>query len=692
MSETKIYTDSALSDTIKEFLKSFKNPDGDYVYIDKIDSMMPKNQASLTVDYMDFITHTGLEEKFGEEPDLILEVFSRAIKETVQTRFPGYAESLKDQFNARITNYPIKNTVRQINSKNTGQFIAIKAMVIKMSAVESIPKIAVYECPDKHATKVTAKRNFTISTPIMCNNPSCKHRDFEIIPKKSTFADYQILQLQELPGELPAGKLPKTLGVFVSEGLVDSARMGDTVEISGIVRPELSKEIKLGVPVQTYRHRLYANNIDQLSNENDFGGKITEDDKIKITSMIRPQSEEQARELQINSFGPHIEGHELFKEALILTMIGSDSRTLSDGTRVRGDINVFLLGDPGTAKSEMGKAVYRVAPRAFFTSGKGSTGAGLTAATIQDKITGVYMLEPGITVLADMGVAVIDEFDKMDFKDRSALHEVMEQQSASIAKGGINATLNARTSIIAIANPLYGKYDPYKNITENVNIPIPLLTRFDLIFIVRDIPDKEKDKKIAKRIASTHSDKSTQNSRNSMDMETFAKYLQIAKQKHPKLSEDAEEKIIDYYLKMRDADSEESGFTVTPRQLEGLIRLTIARAKSLLKDTADSSDADRAIFILNEMLKNSGVDVNTGKVDFGVLQGKPKSEIGKIRLFQDIMKGLGATNGAGCTMKEIVRNMVQSEKWDESSAAEFVRRAQRETLIFEPTVGKYSLI
>ena len=182
-------------------------------------------------------------------------------------------------------------------------------------------------------------------------------------------------------------------------------------------------------------------------------------------------------------------------------IVGSTQRTLSDGSKVRGDINVFLVGDPGTAKSEMLKFCARIAPRGLYTSGRGSTAAGLTAAVVRDA-SGIFMLEAGAVVLGDQGLVCIDEFDKMRPEDRSALHEVMEQQSASIAKGGIVATLNARTSILAAANPLFGKYDQFKNLTENVNLPIPLLTRFDLIFVVRDIPGEERDRQIAQHIIS----------------------------------------------------------------------------------------------------------------------------------------------------------------------------------------------
>ena len=691
----KAYTDSALADVIKTLLKSYKKNNA-HPYLEAIDQMMATNTKHMVFDWTDMVEEPDIQSVFAENPDRVIDAFARAIKETLQVRYPEYAESIQDEIAVRITNYPAKKTVREINSKSSGKFISIKAMLIRMSPVESIPMIAAYECPDGHVTKFEAKNNFSIGIPIVCDNPSCKHREFEILQSASTFEDYQILQLQELPQEMPSGKLPKTLGVFVHGDLVDSARMGDTVEITGIVRAEMSNEIKLAKKVQTYRHRLYANNILRLSNENDLDGKITEKE-IEIIESIRHISEEDATMKIINSFAPHIQGHSLIKEALILTMIGSDTQILDDGTRVRGDINMFLVGDPGTAKSEMGKAAFRVAPRAFYASGRGSSGAGLTAATIQDKTTGAYMLEPGVTVLADEGLAIIDEFDKMKPEDRSALHEVMEQQSASISKGGITATLNARASIIAIANPVYGKYDPFKNLTENIPaIPIPLLTRFDMIFVVRDLPSREKDLKIAKHIISAHNNGDGKNNgitnarNNAFDANIFSKYLRVAKQRRPSLSKEAEDKIVEYYLKMRNSTEEDSGYAITPRQLEGFIRLANARAKFLLKDEADADDADRAIQIMEEMFKTSGIDVNTGKVDLGVLIGKPKSDVGRIQLFQDIMKGLVADKGKGASEREIVQNMTDSEKWDESAAKEFLRKMIRENMLYESTPGHYS--
>lgn len=688
------YSHSALADAIRYTLQTYRDDGqakGRHTYLDDIDSMMPLGKTSITARYVDLVATQDFESEFIRDPDTFLSAAAEAVKSVLRVRQPEYAMSIDDEISIRITEYPLRYTVRQISSKNTGSFVRIRAMIIKMSVAESIPSMAVYACRDGHETVSIAGANYAITKPAACDNKTCKHRDLELIARKSKFVDYQILQMQELPGELPPGSLPKTLGVFVSGDLVDSARMGDIVDIAGVIRPELSKEIKLGTPVQTYRHRLYANSIERMASEDDGGGNITEADTKKITDMVKnARSEEDAARMITGSFAPHIHGHTLIREALIYTMIGSDAQVLRDGTNVRGDINTFLVGDPGTGKSEMGKAAYRVAPRAFFASGRGSSGAGLTAATIKDTVTGAYMLEPGITVLADQGLAVIDEFDKMRPEDRSVLHEVMEQQTASISKGGITATLNARTSIIAIANPIYGRYDPFRNLTENIpSIPIPLLTRFDMIFVIRDIPSREKDEKIGQHIIAAHSS-SDPGSHSIMDADTYRKYLRLARRQHPKLSQRAEARILEYYIKMRNAgDDAESGLAITPRQLEGLIRLTVARAKMLLKDEADEEDAGRAVHILEEMFKMSGIDVNTGKVDTGVLQGKPRSEVGKLQLFQDLLKSITQDSSQGASWGEIVEEMVKSGKWDNDTANEFMRKAKTNSIIYESSTDRY---
>ena len=441
-----------------------------------------------------------------------------------------------------------------------------------------------------------------------------------------------------------------------------------------------------------YRLRLDGNNVEFL------GGKGSKTSRRIQREEISPEEEKTIKSLSkspdiydriIDSYAPHITGHRIIKESILLLMAGSTQRELQDGSKIRGDINIFLVGDPGTAKSEMLKFCARIAPRGLYTSGRGSTAAGLTAAVVRD-VNGIFMLEAGATVLGDQGLVCIDEFDKMKDEDRSALHEVMEQQTASIAKGGIVATLNARTSILAAANPMYGKYDPFKNIHENVNLPIPLLTRFDLIFVVRDQPSKERDEKIAKHIIDLHTPQGIDN-RSLIDSETLTKYVSYAKTIDPILTKEAETKILDYYLKMRNVDADDM-ITVTPRQLEGLIRLATARARLLLKNQVEEEDAQRAIDLLQNMFEDAGIDVNTGKVDLGVLQGKPRSEVSKMQSFMEILKTLEGEPKKPVEEKQLIEELVKTEKFTEEEARNIVRKMVRDAAIYESKPGHYNTV
>jgi replicative DNA helicase Mcm len=506
-------------------------------------------------------------------------------------------------------------------------------------------------------------------------------------PESSLFIDFQLVRLQELPEDLPAGQLPHYIEVTVMSDLVDQCRPGDRIILTGIIRIE-QEQLAPQAKTSLFRLRMEGNNIEYLGGR--AGSKDTRSvERILISTEDERQiriiaSKPDAYEKLIASFAPHIYGHEPIKEAILLLIVGSVTKRLDDGSTRRGDINVLLVGDPGTAKSEMLKFTAKIAPRGLYTSGRGSTAAGLTAAVIRDK-SGIMMLEAGAVVLGDQGIVCIDEFDKIKPEDRSALHEVMEQQTCSVAKGGIVATLNARTSILSASNPIYGKYDPYKNITENVNLPVPLLTRFDLIFIVRDSPDKEKDNLIASHILEIHRD-TEQAARPAIDIDLFSKYLSYAKQIEPALTPEAIDIVRSYYMDMRRIESE-GMITVTPRQLEGLIRLASARARLLLKDMVDAEDAQRAIYLVDQMMRTAGVDVNTGKTDFGVLYGKPQSVVSKEKTFMELFRGLTGTENNDVEDKVLVDELVKTGKFSDEEARKYIQKFNREGQIFERRPG-----
>ena len=693
MTTVENYTPSALSDYVKEFLIQFKDKAGSFRYVEDIDKMMSSNSKYINIDYNDLVTHPEIESKFNEDPDEILEAFSRAIKEILHERFPKYAQKIEHEIRARIANYPVQRSLRQINAEIIGKMTSVSGMVLRASEVKPLAKELVFICPIGHRTDVILEKGLTITTPIKCSNEKCTHKELSLEPQSSRFIDVQFVRLQELPEDLPPGQLPHYLDITVKQDLVDDARPGDRVVLTGIVRIEqekMSGVSKSNSPL--YRLRLDGNNVEFL------GGKGSKTSRRIQREEISPEEEKTIKSLSkspdiydriIDSYAPHITGHRIIKESILLLMAGSTQRELQDGSKIRGDINIFLVGDPGTAKSEMLKFCARIAPRGLYTSGRGSTAAGLTAAVVRD-VNGIFMLEAGATVLGDQGLVCIDEFDKMKDEDRSALHEVMEQQTASIAKGGIVATLNARTSILAAANPMYGKYDPFKNITENVNLPIPLLTRFDLIFVVRDQPSKERDEKIAKHIIDLHTPQGI-DSRSLIDSETLTKYVSYAKRVDPILTKEAETKILDYYLKMRNVDADDM-ITVTPRQLEGLIRLATARARLLLKNQVEEEDAQRAIDLLQNMFEDAGIDVNTGKVDLGVLQGKPRSEVSKMQSFMGILQTLEGEPKKPVEESKLIEELVKTEKFTEEEARNIVRKMVREASIYESKPGHYNTV
>ncbi len=696
MTTEESQTESALADKVKEFLTQFKDPTGSFSYVEQIDQMMPKRAKYIVVDFNDLVSVPFIESKFVESPDEILNAFSRAIKEILQERFPEYARKIEHDIRARIANFPAERSLRQINSEVITKMTSVSGMVVRASEVKPLAKELTYKCLDKHISKFTLLDGMSLDKAVKCQSPKCPYTNLAIVAEESRFIDFQIVRLQELPEDLPPGQLPHYVNVSMKQDLVDYARPGDRIILTGIVRIE--QERVSGVKQSEsalYRLRMDGNNIEFIGGRGIKGSRRTEREEISPDEqkIIRTLSKNpDIYDRLIASFAPHIRGHELFKEAILLLIVGSTQRALSDGSKVRGDINVFLVGDPGTAKSEMLKFCARIAPRGLYTSGRGSTAAGLTAAVVRDA-SGIFMLEAGAVVLGDQGLVCIDEFDKMRPEDRSALHEVMEQQSASIAKGGIVATLNARTSILAAANPMFGKYDPFKNLTENVNLPIPLLTRFDLVFVVRDIPHKEKDRQIAQHILSQHGTSGTDTT-SLIDVDILTKYLAYAKQNDPVLTKEAENKIMEFYLKMRSVEGEdkEKMITITPRQLEGLIRLSTARARILLKNQVEEDDADRAIYLFNEMLKNAGIDVNTGKIDIGVLQGRPRSEVSKLATFMEILKSLEGEPQSPVLEQTFVDELVKSEKFNEEEARNYIRRMVRDATIYESKPGYFNTV
>ena len=679
-------TAAALANDLEKFLKAFKDRDSNYKYFDRINNMMASGAQSLIVDYIDLDSYNPfLAKEITHKPDEYLEAFNEAVLSILREIHPDYEQEIREKIRVRIGNYTVQKGLREINADLINKLVSISGMVVRSSEVKPLAKKVAYKCTNCNTVTEAQLKGLVMKKPLKC--PACSEKELEMDPESSLFIDFQLVRLQELPEDLPAGQLPHYIEVTVMSDLVDQCRPGDRIILTGIIRIE-QEQLVPQAKTSLFRLRMEGNNIEYLGGR--AGSKDTRSvERILISTEDERQirtiaSKPDAYEKLIASFAPHIYGHEPIKEAILLLIVGSVTKRLEDGSTRRGDINVLLVGDPGTAKSEMLKFTAKIAPRGLYTSGRGSTAAGLTAAVIRDK-SGIMMLEAGAVVLGDQGIVCIDEFDKIKPEDRSALHEVMEQQTCSVAKGGIVATLNARTSILSASNPIYGKYDPYKNITENVNLPVPLLTRFDLIFIVRDSPDKEKDNLIASHILEIHRN-TEQAARPAIDIDLFSKYLAYTKQIEPALTPEAIDIVRSYYMDMRRIESE-GMITVTPRQLEGLIRLASARARLLLKDMVEAEDAQRAIYLVDQMMRTAGVDVNTGKTDLGVLYGKPQSVVSKEKTFMELFRELTGTENNDVEDKVLVDELVKTGKFSDEEARKYIQKFNREGQIFERRSG-----
>ncbi len=513
--------------------------------------------------------------------------------------------------------------------------------------------------------------------------PYCRSKLLDFVEKLSTFINYQELRVQERPEDLPPGQLPRSMDVNLTEDLVDIARPGDRVSNTGIVR---TRQEMIGSKgrLRSFELLMDANYVDVVGKEAEVV-EISPEDEKKILELSK---DPWIHRKLLMSLAPSIYGYADIKEALLYLLFGGSRKTLPDGVTIRGDVNILLVGDPGTAKSALLQYVSRTAPRGLYTSGRGSTAAGLTAAVLREK-TGGMVLEAGALVLADKGVAAIDEIDKMRPDDRVAIHEAMEEQTVSIAKGGIVATLNARASVLAGANPALGRYDPYKLIAENINLPVTILSRFDLIFVVRDVPDADLDAKMSEHILTLHR-KGMIPEEIPLKQDLLRKYISYAKKIVPILSEDAERELRDFYLKMRSvsgSSATDSPIAITPRQLEALVRLSEARARVFLRDNVSVDDARAVIRLMNASLQDVGIDTTTGKTDIDIIMtGKSKSLRDAMALVRTAIADLEKATGT-VEESELYKTLSEKSGTDEDLAKKVVSQLLKEGLIYSPKPG-----
>ncbi|CCC80950.1 minichromosome maintenance protein MCM [Thermoproteus tenax] len=605
----------AVKNKVKDFISSNER------VLDEVVNMIIQHKRSLEVDFNDVLLFDKeLADLIVERPKQTLPIADSAVREVVEEKDPETARRLR-RFYFRVKGSPYAIPLRRLRSEYIGRLIRVEGIVTRQTPPKHFLYRALYRCTQcGYELELVQELEKHVEPPPRC--PKCgATKSFMLVTELSQYIDWQKLIVQERPEELPPGQLPRSIEVILLDDQVDTVKPGDIVSITGVLDLTLS-ELKRGRPpiLSSYLQSIYIESTNKEMIED-----ITRDDEKKILELARRPD---VRDLIVRSIAPSIYGHEEIKEAIACLLFGGNEIVYPDGVRVRGDIHVLLVGDPGTAKSQLLKFVAKVAPRAVYTTGKGSSAAGLTAAVVRDKLTGDFYLEAGALVLADRGVAVIDEIDKMDVKDRVSIHEAMEQQTVSISKAGIVATLNARAAVVAAANPAFGRYLPNRTVAENIDLPVSLLSRFDLIFVVRDEPQEDYDKAVAGHILDLHTGSLPESFKEIIKPDLLRKYIIYARRHvKPQLSEEAKDKIRQFYLEMRRRyQGPGSAIAITARQLEALIRLTIAEAKMRLSPIATAEDAERAIRLYLAFLKSVGIDMESGVVDIdSVMTGVPAS-------------------------------------------------------------------
>lgn len=618
---TQIGPKTEIYNRFKNFLRTFVDERGHNLYKEKIRQMCEENKLSLEVNYNTLAQAEQVLAYFlPEAPAEMLVIFDEAAKDIVLGMFPQY-ERITREIHVRITDLPLIEDIRSLRQLHLNQLVRTAGVVTSTTGVLPQLSLVKYDC---------GKCSYVLGPLVQSQNqevkpgscPECQSTGpFTINMEQTIYQNYQRITIQESPGKVTAGRLPRSKDTILLSDLCDSCKPGDEIELTGVYTNNYDGSLNTANGFPVFATVIMANHV-LRKDEKVAARHLTDDDVRRIIALSR---DERVADRIIASIGPSIYGHEEIKRALALSLFGGEAKNPGQKHRVRGDINVLVCGDPGTAKSQFLKYVQQIAPRAVFATGQGASAVGLTAYVQRSPITREWTLEAGALVLADKGVCLIDEFDKMNDADRTSIHEAMEQQSISISKAGIVTSLQARCAVIAAANPIGGRYDPSLTFSENVDLTEPILSRFDVLCVVRDQVDPIQDEKLARFVVDSHirhhpsgnspddadqsMEQDSQSQRNEVTdtgpekvpQELLQKYILYAREKvHPKLHQMDQDKVARMYSELRRESMATGSVPITVRHIESMIRLAEAHARMHLREHVLEEDVNMAIRVMLE--------------------------------------------------------------------------------------------